>query len=143
MDKSEGNKDGEPRDGESRDGDSGNGESGKLLKCGGIAFISGRYYDYNSEVKVIDDIVDVESPFEVFDFDKGVAKIKRGLGFTRHLNFDYEFVRSDVWIELPCHVEDIEKCDKFARKWVGERNKEVLAAVKKWKDRNKKENVDY
>ena len=61
-----------------------------------------------------------EEVVEVVKFDTTPAIVKRGYGLTLNLG-NYESARIDVSIEVPCYLEDVDKADAWARKWVEER----------------------
>jgi hypothetical protein len=81
-----------------------------------VAFIDGRFLHKGKEY----DSKATEEVVHVHNFDGPVARIRRGYGLTMKLG-NYEFARFDVMLELPCHVEDIDTADEFARQWVEKR----------------------
>lgn len=90
-----------------------------------VAFIDGRFLHKGNEY----DSKATEEVVSVHDFDGPVARIRRGYGLTMNLG-NYESARFDVTLELPCHVEDIDAADEFAREWVEKRCEAEVAEVR-------------
>ncbi|MBW2168298.1 MAG: hypothetical protein JRG69_03385 [Deltaproteobacteria bacterium] len=90
-----------------------------------IAFIDGRFLHKGKEYdsKAAEEIV------AVHNFEGPVARIRRGYGLTMNLT-NYESARFDVILELPCYVEDIDKADEFAKRWVEQRCEAEVAEVR-------------
>ena len=90
-----------------------------------IAFIDGRYLRKGKEYKSDAS----EEVVSVHNFDGPVARVKRGYGLTMNLG-TYESARFDVTLELPCHVEDVDAADEFAKAWVEKRCEAEVAEVR-------------
>lgn len=90
-----------------------------------VAFIDGRFLHKGKEY----DSKATEEVVHVHDFDGPVARIRRGYGLTMNLG-NYESARFDVVLELPCHVEDIDAADDFAKAWVEKRCEAEVAEVR-------------
>lgn len=90
-----------------------------------VAFIDGRFLHRGKEYKATAS----EETVLVHNFEGPVARIKRGYGLTLNLG-NYESARFDVTLELPCHVEDIDAADEFARQWVEKRCEAEVAEVR-------------
>ena len=90
-----------------------------------IAFINGRFVHKGDIYKETAS----EEVVTTHVFEGPVAKVVRGYGLTLNLQ-NYESARLDVRVEVPCHVEDIDKADEWARQWVEERVKAEVAGVR-------------
>lgn len=90
-----------------------------------VAFIDGRFLHRGKEYKA----TAKEEIVQVHNFDRPVARVKRGYGLTLNLG-NYESARFDVSIEVPCYLEDVDLADQFARDWVEERCEAEVAEVR-------------
>lgn len=70
-----------------------------------------------------------EEVVEVVKFKTTPAVVKRGYGLTLNLG-NYESARIDVSIEVPCYLEDADKADAWARKWVEDRVVQEVRSVR-------------
>lgn len=90
-----------------------------------IAFVDGRFLHRGKEYRA----TAKEEIVHVHKYEGPVARIKRGYGLTMNLG-NYESARFDVTLELPCHVEDVDAADEFARAWVEKRCEAEVAEVR-------------
>lgn len=90
-----------------------------------IAFVDGRFLHRGKEYKA----TAKEEIVLAHQFEGPVAHITRGYGLTLNLG-NYESARFDVTLKLPCHVEDIDAADEFARAWVETRCEAEVAEVR-------------
>jgi hypothetical protein len=103
-----------------------------------IAFINGRFVHKGDVYKETAG----EEVVSVHVFEGPVAKVVRGYGLTLNLK-NYESARLDVRVEVPCHVEDIDKADEWARAWVEERVKTEVAGVRNGGDKPEKKSPGF
>lgn len=76
---------------------------------------------------------------EVHEFTTQPAKVRRSYGFTFNQG-NFESVRADVAIEVPCYLADVNKADLFATSFVNKRIESELveaAALKKKREGRK------
>lgn len=66
---------------------------------------------------------------EVKKFRTKPAVVRRGYGVTVNQG-NYESARIDVWVEVPCLIQDVVLADKWAAKFIEERLIEEVASVK-------------
>jgi len=92
----------------------------------GIGFINGRFLHRGKEY---DSYAKEEIVTPPHQFEGPVARVGRGYGLTLNLT-NYESARFDVYLEVPCHVEDIDNADKFAKDWAMKRCEEEVADVR-------------
>jgi len=90
-----------------------------------IAFISGRWTKNKRDLRVVDD----SEVVEVHNFKTDVATVERGFGLTLNLG-KFESARVDVRLTVPCHVEDIDAADEFAKDWCSKRIKSEVASIR-------------
>lgn len=90
-----------------------------------VAFIDGRFLHRGKEYEA----TAKEETVLVHNFEGPVARVRRGYGLTLNLG-NYESARFDVVLELPCHVEDIDAADEYARRWVEKRCEAEVAEVR-------------
>jgi len=91
-----------------------------------VAFINGRWTKSKKDLRVVED----SEVVEVHDFKGGeVAKVERGFGLTLNLG-KFESARVDVHITVPCHVEDIDNADEFAKEWCAKRIRKEVANIR-------------
>lgn len=90
-----------------------------------IGFINGRWTKSKKDLRVVED----SEVVEVHNFKGEVAKVERGFGLTLNLG-KFESARVDVHITVPCHVEDIENADEFAKQWCASRIKQEVANIR-------------
>jgi len=90
-----------------------------------IGFINGRWTKNKSDLRVVED----SEIIHVHEFKGAVAKVERGYGLTINLG-KFESARVDVFITVPCHVEDIENADTFAKKWCSDRIRQEVANIR-------------
>jgi len=100
-----------------------------------IGFINGRWTKSKKDLRVVED----SEVIEVHDFKTEVAKVERGFGLTLNLG-KFESARVDVHVTVPCHVEDIDAADEFAKAWCSKRIKAEVASIRGGGD--KKSNGD-
>jgi len=93
-----------------------------------IAFVNGRFLHRGDAYRETAS----EEVVAVHKFDGPVAMVRRGYGLTLNLG-NYESARLDVSVEVPCHVEDVDAADEWARAWVEERVKAEVSDVRESK----------
>ena len=92
-----------------------------------MAFISGRWTKSRKDLRV----VDKDEIIEIHQFKGPVATVERGYGLTISMGpKTFEFARVDVRIVVPCHVEDIDNADEFAKNWAEDRIKAEVASIR-------------
>lgn len=90
-----------------------------------IAFVSGRWTKNKKVLREVDN----EEVIEVHKFETPVATVDRGYGLTVALG-KFEFARVDVRLTVPCHTEDIDVADEYARDWCEKRIEREIANIR-------------
>jgi len=71
-----------------------------------------------------------EGTLEVHKFVTDPARVNVDFGFTVNMG-NYEFVRIDVGISVPCYKEEADEAYEHAKEWASSRVKEEIADAKK------------
>lgn len=74
-------------------------------------------------------VTDEREVHEAKEFKGPVAKVARAFGVTLNMG-NYESTRVDVSVEVPCHLEDVERADEWARAFAEKRLKNEVLALK-------------
>jgi len=100
-----------------------------------VALVNHRFVRSDkTELTITDEIEEVG----VLRFETDPSHVEVGWGFTLNLG-NYESVRMDVRIAVPCYLEDVDNAYEWARAWVRERLDHEARAVR---DRNSRKAED-
>lgn len=78
--------------------------------------------------RVLQDDMAVET-IAVMKFETTPAIVSVSCGATRNMG-NFEFLRLDVGVSIPCYIEEISEVEKQASKWVDDRLSEKLDELK-------------
>lgn len=84
-----------------------------------------------SKIQVLKSVAGSEEDFdevlEVHQFVTDPARVRISVGVTKSLG-DYEFLRVDVSVEIPCYVEEIDAAYEYAARTASERLEEEVVS---------------
>jgi len=90
----------------------------------------------NAEAKVsienphggIKEEVEEVIPMQKLDKDKGISNVGVSFGYTKNMG-NYESMKIQVSLHVPCYVEEIDTIFDFAKEWVDEKMTSILEDV--------------
>ena len=81
----------------------------------------------------------LEEKMMVHEFASSPAEVGFSLGMTMNIG-DFESVRLDISVKMPCYVEEVDDAYVYVQKWAEDRLKTERDAVDLWRNNSRKIN---